>query len=53
MGKSVLNLTVKIRNQEKVMTNTEVKDIDGSFVVKFRGLNFENLFLYTITSEFR
>ena len=29
------------------MTATNVKDIDGTFVVKLRGLNIDNYFFYT------
>ena len=51
MDKSVVDLTVRMRNMKKGMKKTEVKDIDGTFVVKLRGLNIENKFLYTINSE--
>ena len=42
MEKLLLDITVKIRNHNKEMTTTEVKDIDGTFVVKLLGLNVEN-----------
>ena len=44
MEKSVLDLTIKIRNRKKGMTTTEVKDMDGTFVVKLHGMNIENNF---------
>ena len=45
MQKSVVDLTVRMRNMKKEMTTTEVKYIDGTFVVKVRGLNIDNYFL--------
>ena len=48
MEKSVLDLTVKMRNQKKGMTKTEVKDINGTFVVKLRGLNLGNKYFNTL-----
>ena len=33
-----------MRNHKKGTTTTKVKDIDGTFVVKLRGLNIENDF---------
>ena len=42
--KSALDITVNIINYKKGMTTTEVKDIDGTFVVKLRSLNIENDF---------
>ena len=42
--KSVLDLTVRMRNLKKGMKTTELKDIDGNFVVKLRSLNIENGF---------
>ena len=38
MEKSVLGITIKIINQKKVMTKTEVQNFAGSFVVKLRSL---------------
>ena len=45
MEKSVLDITVKMINHKKGITKTEVKDIDGTFVVKLHGLNIRNVFL--------
>ena len=45
MDKSALGLTINIRNKKKGMTTTEVRDVDGTFVVKLRGLNIEKVFL--------
>ena len=42
MDKSVVDIKVMMRNLKKGMTKTEVKDIDGTFVVKLCGLNIEN-----------
>ena len=44
MEKSLLNITINIINQKKGMTATEVKDVDGNFVVNLRGMNNENNF---------
>ena len=45
MDKSALGLTINIRNKKKGMTTTEVRDVDGTFVVKLRGLNIGKVFL--------
>ena len=45
MDKSALGLTINIRNKKKGMTTTEVRDVDGTFVVKLRGLNIDKVFL--------
>ena len=50
MEKFLLDLTIKVINQEKVMTTTEVQYVVGSFAVKLRDLNVSN-FLYTTTSK--
>ena len=42
MDKSVFGLTIKIINQKKGIKTNEVKYLDGTFVVKLRGLNIEN-----------
>ena len=47
MEKSVVDITVRMRSIEKVTTTTELKDIDGTFFVKLRGLNIENKFFNT------
>ena len=39
MDKLVMDITVMMRNLKRGMTKTEVKDIDGTFVLKLRGLN--------------
>ena len=44
MEKSLLNITINIINQKTGMTATEVKDVDGNFVVNLRGMNNENNF---------
>ena len=44
MEKSVLDITIKIINQKKGITKTEVKGVEGTFAVKLRGLNIENNF---------
>ena len=44
MGKSVVDLTVRMINLKKGMTTTELKDSDGTFVVKLYSLNIENYF---------
>ena len=44
MEKSVLDITVKMRNNNKEITTTKVKYIDVTFVVNVRGLNIENNF---------
>ena len=36
-----------LRNMKQGITTTDVSDIDGTFVVKLRGLNFENIFKNT------
>ena len=51
MEKSLLGITIKIRNQKKGMTTTKVKYVDGNFVVKLSGLNIQNNFLNTVTSK--
>ena len=53
MEKSLLGLKVNIRNQKKGIKTIEVKDFDGTFVVKLRGMNIEEVFKYTITSKRR
>ena len=44
MEKSLLDITIKIRNQKKGMTTTKVNDFVGNVVVKLRGVNAENKF---------
>ena len=39
MDKSVLDITVRVINQKKGITTTELNYIDGNFVVNLRGLN--------------
>ena len=38
MDKYVLDITIEIINQKKVMTTTEVNDVVGNFVAKLRGI---------------
>ena len=40
----MLDITVRMINLKKLMTTADVKDIEGTFVVKLRGLNIENYF---------
>ena len=52
MDKSVLGLTVRLRNMKKLMTTKDVQEIDGTFVIYLLGLNIENcVFKCKITSE--
>ena len=51
MEKSVNDLTSKIQNNKKVMTTTNVNDSVGNFVLKLCGVEAENIFNKTITSE--
>ena len=44
MEKSVSDITIKIRNQNKGMTTTEVNDVYGTFFVKLCDLNIEKIF---------
>ena len=45
--KSVLDITVRLRNLKRGMKTIDVKDVDRTFVVKLRGLNIENyIFVY-------
>ena len=44
MDKYVLDVTIKIINQKRVITTTEVKDVVGLFVVKLRGLKTNIIF---------
>ena len=44
MEKSVLDITVILKNMKKVTTTTDVRDIDGTFVVKLHDLNITNYF---------
>ena len=46
MDKSVLDITVKMRNQKNGMTATEAKYIDGNFFVKLHGLNIEKKIIH-------
>ena len=41
MEKSLLYLTINIRNHKKEMTTTKVKYVDGNFVLNLHGLNIE------------
>ena len=45
MEKSILGITIKKRNNEKGITTTKLKDVDGNCFVKLRGLNIGNAFL--------
>ena len=47
MEKSVLDITVILKNMKKVTTTTDVRDIDGTFVVKLHDLNITNYFQNT------
>ena len=47
MEKSVLDITNRLINVKQGMTTTDVRDIDGNFVVKLRGLNIDTHFFYT------
>ena len=42
MEKSVLDLTIRIRNRKKGMTTTEVNDVVVTFVEKLRAINIYN-----------
>ena len=42
-----MDITVKIIYHKKETTATKVKDIDGTFVVKLRGLSIKNDLVYT------
>ena len=44
MEKLLLDLTINIRNHKKGVKTTDVKDVDGTFVVKLRGMNIEKYF---------
>ena len=45
MDKSVLDITDSVRHQKQVFTTSDVRDIEGTFVVKLRGQNSEKMFL--------
>ena len=51
VGKSVLDITDSARHQKQGLTTSDVRDIEGNFVVKLRVQNIDTHFLYTITSE--
>ena len=38
----MFDITDSLRNQKHILTTTDVRDIDGTFVVKLRGLKIEN-----------
>ena len=42
--KSVLDITDSLRHQKQGLTTLDVSNIEGTFVVKLRGLNIENYF---------
>ena len=44
MDKYVLDITINMINQKRVITTTEVKDVVGKFVVKLRGLKTNIIF---------
>ena len=47
MEKSVLDITDSVRNQKQGLTTSDVRDMEGNFVVKLRGQNINTHFFYT------
>ena len=47
MEKPVLVITDSVRHQKQVLTTSDVRDLEGNFVVKLRVQNIENYFFYT------
>ena len=39
MEKLVLDITDMLRNMKQVMTTTDIRNFDGTFVVKLQGFN--------------
>ena len=46
MEKSVFDITESTRHQKQVLTTSDVRDIEGTFVVKLRGKNIDAHFFY-------
>ena len=44
MDKSALDITYSLRNQKQGLTKSDVRDIDGTFVVKLRSIKIEDYF---------
>ena len=44
MEKSVLDITDSLRHQKQGLTTSDVRDIEGTFVVKLRANNIDNHF---------
>ena len=47
MEKSVLDITDSLRHQKQGLTTSDVRDIEGIFVVKLRAQNIDSHFFYT------
>ena len=47
MEKSVLVITYSVRHHKHGLKSSDVRYIKGIFVVKLRGQNIDNYFLYT------
>ena len=47
MDKSVLDITDRLRHQKQGLKTSDVRDIEGIFVVKLRGQNIDCPFFYT------
>ena len=45
MYKSVLDITDSLRHQKQGLTTSDVRDIEGIFVVKLRAQNIDSLFV--------
>ena len=47
MEKSVLDITESTRHQKQVLTTSDARYIEGTFVVKLLGYNIDTHFFYT------
>ena len=47
MEKSLLDITYRLRHQKQVLTTSDVRDIEGIFVVELRVQKFDSHFLNT------
>ena len=47
MWKAVLDIKDSLRHQKQGLTTSDVRDIEGTFVVKLRVQNIDSHFFYT------